>query len=373
MHLAIQQRVLPDYRVGFFRKLADEWNGKLSIISGDPEVQEGIKKGNLSDQNFYYRVKNQHVRLFSQSIFWQCNLLSWIREIHPDVIVFEANPRLISNYVAILYCRWKKIKVIGWGLGVMKHRSYSPLIYQPFSRQYFRQFDAMIAYSLKAKTDYEDYGVSPSQVFFAPNAVSGEASRESGPGKKWRSIDQWRLRHNLNESSVILYVGRLTQPKKVDVLIEVIAEMEVRPSLLLAGDGPERSNLEEQSEKLGVNVSFAGHITGSALIECFRYSDILVMPGSGGLAVQQAMYHGLPVIATDGDGSVKELIDDGVNSYLVSGEKSDLKKALSVAITNKRNLVSMGAAARIKITGSCTVEIMVSKFLDAVNRVGRAR
>jgi alpha-maltose-1-phosphate synthase len=107
----------------------------------------------------------------------------------------------------------------------------------------------------------------------------------------------------------IIYVGRLVDWKRVDLLIAASARLigEVNFEVHIVGDGPLRGALEEQVQKLFLTkqVLFHGRLPQPAVANLLRDSDIMVLPSMrecGGAAVLEAMACGTPVIATNWGG-----------------------------------------------------------------------
>ena len=76
-----------------------------------------------------------------------------------------------------------------------------------------------------------------------------------------------------------------------------------QPRLLIVGDGPARGAFEAQAAQLYPQAEFLGAKHGPDLDPIYAQADLFVLPGTGGLAIQQAMSSGLPVIVAQGDGT----------------------------------------------------------------------
>ena len=87
--------------------------------------------------------------------------------------------------------------------------------------------------------------------------------------------------------------------------------MESKPRLVIVGDGPERAKLESLAKEVYPSAEFVGTKHGAELTPYFAEADLFVLPGTGGLAVQEAMAHGLPVIVAKGDGTQDDLVRAG--------------------------------------------------------------
>jgi glycosyltransferase involved in cell wall biosynthesis len=105
---------------------------------------------------------------------------------------------------------------------------------------------------------------------------------------------------------------------------------------------------------------------------CFLAADLFVLPGTGGLALQEAMLYGKPVAAAEADGSQKDLIRDGENGWLLPpGNDEALLRTLREALTNPDRLVGMGRASRRIVRRTATMEKMIDGFLQAMRFVVR--
>ena len=74
------------------------------------------------------------------------------------------------------------------------------------------------------------------------------------------------------------------------------------------GDGPERNHWKALAQKVYPAAEFPGARHGAELAAYFSAADLFVLPGTGGLAVQEAMSYGLPVIMGQGDGTNDQLV-----------------------------------------------------------------
>jgi glycosyltransferase involved in cell wall biosynthesis len=144
----------------------------------------------------------------------------------------------------------------------------------------------------------------------------------------------------------VLTVCRLTPWKGVDELIEVCARYNL--TLAVAGDGPERANLERLGAKLGLDVNFFGDVSEGKVLELLGSSKIFVLNSHyEGLphALVEARAAGMISIARVGTGSA-EVIHDGKDGFLV-GERQTLSEALVMAIHEFDSSNLMGEIAAL--------------------------
>lgn len=146
----------------------------------------------------------------------------------------------------------------------------------------------------------------------------------------------------------VLYAGRLSHEKGVDVLIDSLAGS--RLELRIAGDGPQRGALERLARDRGVPAVFLGHLAPDRLAAELEAARVVAVPSTWPencpLIVLEAMAAGRPVVAT-GVGGLPELVADGETGLLVRpGDPTSLAGALT-RLTADRNLArDLGAAGR---------------------------
>jgi glycosyltransferase involved in cell wall biosynthesis len=343
--LALQQRVLPSYRVPFFDLLAQSCESGMSLFAGMPRPVEMIASGKPQIAK-YHEAKNIH--LFSGAFYfcYQRGFINWLEESNPDALIVEANPRYLATSPAVRWMRVRGRKILGWGLGAPKQS-------QVWGR-FIGQFDAMLSYSQRGADEYAALGFPREKIFVAHNSVSP---------KPMLNVE----RLTLNVRPTLLFVGRLQARKRVDSLLKACAEMESKPRLIIVGDGPERVALESLARDVYPAAEFAGARHGVELKPYFAESDLFVLPGTGGLAVQEAMSHGLPVIVAKGDGTQDDLVREGNGWQIQTEDYGALVSAMKNALSDRARLREMGKESFRIVSEEINIQKMAEVFVDALN------
>jgi glycosyltransferase involved in cell wall biosynthesis len=125
-----------------------------------------------------------------------------------------------------------------------------------------------------------------------------------------------------NQEPVLLFLGRLDDEKRINILLEAVAQLSDHPNLRveLVGDGSERENLVAQAKDLRLSdrVNFLGHVQDDELAGIYERCTVFVMPSIAELqsiATMEAMASGRPVIGADAM-ALPHLVHDGDNGYL---------------------------------------------------------
>jgi glycosyltransferase involved in cell wall biosynthesis len=175
---------------------------------------------------------------------------------------------------------------------------------------------------------------------------------------------------------VICVVAELQPPKGVLTSVEAMPAVLARfpqASLLIAGDGAERSQLEERARALGVgeSVLFLGHVDGVAGL--LGGSDVFVQPGwaeSFPYSILEAMSLGLPIVATD-VGGVGEAVEDGVTGCLVPRQDpAALAEGIVSLLSDPERAKALGLAARERMMERFQLTTMVEGTLAVYRELG---
>ncbi len=365
--LALQQRVLTAYRAAFFDALAQACTGGLSVCAGLPRPEESIAVTDQLQFAKFVPVRNVHLL---QGPFYLCHqrgLLDWLKNCSPQALIVEANPRYLSTPAAVHWMKRRGRPVLGWGLGAPPP-SGSPQFLQKWGERqrrelrlsFLRPFDALITYSRRGAEEYARLGFPAERIFVAPNAAAGRPSQPMPT----RPV-------GFGGQPAVLFVGRLQARKRVDLLLQACAALPsaLRPRLVIVGDGPERNALEELAQTVYPSAEFPGAKHGAELAGYFSAADLFVLPGTGGLAVQEAMSYGLPVIMGQGDGTNDQLIRTENGWQIAPDDISGLVGTLHMALSNVQRLRRMGAESYRIVRDEINLEQMVGVFVEALQSV----
>lgn len=359
--LGLIQRVLPIYRAPFFDTLAGLCLGGLDVFAGQPRPVESIQTAQQLQAARLTLGHNLHLFSGKAYLCLQQGLLGWLQRTRPDALIVEANPRYLRTPTAIRWMRAQGKPVIGWGLG-------APEISGPFSRlrmesrrRLLSQFDALITYSRQGAEQYRALGFAANRVFVAPNAAAP------------RPVNPMPQRFpEFNGTPRLLYVGRLQARKRLDVLLRACAALpaEVQPELDIVGEGPIRADLETLANQVYPRTKFHGARHGEELAPFYTTADLFVLPGTGGLAVQQAMAYGLPVMVGEADGTQSDLVRPGNGWQLPPGaNEQTLAQALADALSSPAKLRIMGVESYRIVDQEINLEAMAVVFIRAIGSI----
>lgn len=352
--LGLQQRVLPTYRAPFFDHLAQVCTDQLSVYAGSPRPTEGIRPAGELKLARYYHGQNIHLLRGAFYLCWQRDLMSWLEDWDPDALIMEANPRYPASRGALNWMHSRRRPVLGWGLGAAGLSGPLGSLRGNFRTRFVEQFDVLIAYSEQGAAEYAALGIPRERIVVAANAVALPPVAKP-------------LRPPLADRPArVIFVGRLQARKRVDLLLNACARLEPAPELIVVGEGPERIALEQLARAILPHADFRGALFDLELQQVLEQADLFVLPGTGGLAVQQAMACGLPVIVAEGDGTQNDLVSGGNGWLIPPGDLDALVATLRSALQDPDKLSSMGDNSYQLAVERYNIDTMRSQFLHAL-------
>lgn len=178
----------------------------------------------------------------------------------------------------------------------------------------------------------------------------------------------------------LVYVGRLVKEKSVEILVKAIS-MVIKESsdvkLIIIGDGPERTYMEDLVKSLGLsgNIKFEGFVPYHKVPQYLAESSVFILPSRAEgtpNALLQAMAAGLPIIATK-VGGIPELVKDRVEGFLIPpNDVHSLAKAIITLTTDRELAKKFGSNARKKAEMFRT-ENIVKEYVKLLNAVSKKK
>lgn len=155
-------------------------------------------------------------------------------------------------------------------------------------------------------------------------------------------------------SKTLLYFGRLSYEKNLDTVMDAVAPVLLRHKdwkLLIVGDGPNRTDLEQHTKKLAIDSQavFTGMLKGQALVEAAGAADIFVtgsLTENQPISVIEAQAAGLPVVAYAARGIPEIVVDQKSGILLEPGHAEAFGLAVEKLLSDDASRKSMSAFSR---------------------------
>ncbi len=360
--------------VGGLESHADEFNKYL--VNDDFEVTvftPRLPKETLTSEIKYKKVKIYRfpafelIPNFPVPCFWKNEYGKQSKKISEEKYdwVISRTRFFLTSVLAGIWARKRKIKWlhIEHGSDFVKLNSVwksflARMFDYIFGRWILRQADKVVANS-KASAEFckKLYSKRKYQVIYRGVEID-------------KIIDNKVVREKYRNKVIILFAGRLIDGKGVSDLIEAMDLIKINDwILLLVGDGPRKSDLENQVKNINLEnqVFFLGQMNHQDLMGILNVSDIVINPSyTEGIPTNiiEAAKCGKAIIATD-VGGTREIIDDGISGILIPPKQPKiLASKIKFLIENNEIRKQMGNIAKEKVKNSFDWKVSIKKYME---------
>jgi len=236
----------------------------------------------------------------------------------------------------------------------------------------------------KPLTWLEDLAVQRASYVLANSHYTAEHFKEINSQHKDCEIQVCPLgipaleaRRDCRDGRYALIVGRMApnhEYKGHDLLLELWDEVQKQAPgfrLLVAGEGANRTRLEQKAKSLGLQgqVEFLGLVDDRRLLELYQNCSFSIMPSTGegfGLVFLEAMRAGKACIA--GEGAASEVVDDGVSGFVVNPRSRErVLEAILQLIRDPERARRMGSAGYDRFMRLFTAQTFNGRFTQALD------
>lgn len=341
---------LPEYRVSWFREMSKIC--EIKFIITNPKLAK-ITYG------YEGELVNVECVKLSAGLYGYKQLLQEVTQIKNYDFVelppIDSPEELIKSIMLYRAARKTGVKI-----GYFWEKWEAPRNMQPLMRMFkndilrlagsllFLNVDVVFSSGSKNKEYFINAGVDENKIAIIPDSTEIP---------KAEPVDI-RAKHKIPlNKKLLLYFGRITKQKGLDILIEAIARLPVyikdKCFLLVAGNGEFKETCEKYAVLYGLsNVSFIGSIDPEKRISYFEQCDIFIHPGTylngrtdvWGLTLNEAVQCGKIIISTDAVGSAYDLINAENGVMVQAGNVSQLTNAIIDCVSDE----TLAEKAKIK-------------------------
>ena len=368
---------LPEYRVGWFKKLSEKSDSTFLITNS--QVANNIY-GFVGDKSDLRCIDCK------KGIYGYISLIKLLNNnCNYDFIELPPIDSLneyIYSKILLYFAKKRNIRT-----GYFWEKWESPKNYQPISRRIKNRILGFVAYNaykdcdiifstgIKNKEYFIRYGVPEYKIRMIPDSTEV-------PLCSFESIRE-KL-HISNNQIIILYFGRIIKQKGLDILIKALAELDPKyrnnVSLIVAGDGPFKEYCESLVRDLRLSqVYFTGSINPQARFNYFKQCDIFVHPGTfykgrtdvWGLTLNEAIICDKTIISTNAVGSSYELIKFDNGLMVEAGNIDSMKEGLLTVIRNIEYYKDRSIEIDREIKKVYSTDNMANEYLRFINELLR--
>lgn len=215
-----------------------------------------------------------------------------------------------------------------------------------YMQWFYSQFDVIFVNSEHYRKAWSERGIDPIKLKILPRGLDTTLFHS---GQRREGF--WEKYGKLTDEIGILYVGRVSREKDLEVLVkacDLLAESHPQIRPLIVGDGP----FLEEMRKLLPRGCFTGYLAGIDLARAYASADLFVFPSTTdtfGNVIIEAQASGLPCIVSDVGGPA-ELIENGVDGWIVKGlDAAELARAIVSLAENPELRGQMALRSRSRV------------------------
>jgi len=312
----------------------------------------------LLDAYEYEFVENTSSKPGSNHFFGIINpdIISRINEWKPDALLVYG--WAFSSHLKVIRYFKGKLPVFFRGDSTLideaKGVHYKKIVRRFLLKYIYQYIDIALFTGLKNKEYYIVHGVKESQLVFAPHAIDNNRF-EVNHDLEQKAVE-WRKDNSINYDSIVfLFAGKFHPKKDPLILIKAFREINnTNAHLVLAGDGVLYKEMKNLAMGLP-NIHFLTFQNQSQMPLLYHLCDVFILPSRGpgetwGLAINEAMAAGKPVLVSDKVGCGADLVIDSENGYIFpAGNCMELVSKLNLFINRRNELKQMGQKSQVII------------------------
>jgi glycosyltransferase involved in cell wall biosynthesis len=294
MNICCIDIIAAHYRAEVFSRMCKELS--CDFYFGQPFGSiSGIKSLPLS----FFSTRAEYLKNVSLRFchgYWQKGAISLLRRNYSAYIV-SGDVNCVSTWGLMIANRlFFHKKVILWGHGWYGRESFPKKVIKKF---YYALSDRILVYGDRAKKLMENEGIDSRKIYAVHNSLDYETQQDIIDRI---TSDNPIREHFRNDCPCIVFSGRLTPSKRIDMILDVLSQLKkekIIVNCVLIGDGQERQKLESivAENNLTEQVWFYGACYDESSIGSLYWNaNLCVSPGNVGLTAIHALTYGCPVV-----------------------------------------------------------------------------
>lgn len=331
--------------------------------SGNAVGRVGVKEQVVEHESKY---GFREYRLGTYIFRTQAGVLEKIHEIKPDIVVNMCHVGNVTHWKIAGLKKRLGFKLVAWQCGY----EYHPGRLKGFLLDRFiPRYDYHLAYHSNAREYAISHGARADQVTVMHNTIN-EEKIATLPKAEARAL-VCAKHPEIGDRKIILFVGAVLAEKRIEVILQALDIMRRKDAVLvLVGDG-EHLPVIRQLCAARDDVVLTGSIV-EGVGPYFDAAEMYVLPGTGGLGINEAMAHRLPIVSGFADGSADDLVVDRENGFrLRDSTPRELADRMATILDDPALAERMGERSREMITGKFAFREFINRIVTELTRLTR--
>jgi glycosyltransferase involved in cell wall biosynthesis len=347
-------RYFPD--IGGVERHVQEISEELVKCGFDVEVICTDPSGRLKKNEIINGVKVTRLKSIApgDAYYFSPQIYFYLKDLDCDVI-HAHNYHTLTSLFAALSKKNRKFFFTPHTFGFTKAfpRNIFHMIYKPFGAFIFNSADKIISISkIESLWIKNKFKISDSRLFYIPLPIV---------------VDVSRIKKERKERIKIIFIGRLSEEKNVDLLIsafEIVKQRRPECELYIIGDGPLREFMEKLSKDIK-DIYFLGRQTHENVLKFLDETDIFVLPSKfevSPISILEAMVRYVPVITTP-VGEMPYVLENGKNCLFTKvGDVGDLAIKIQTLVEDGDFAQRLGLAGRNFVVEKHNIKKIIHQY-----------
>ena len=365
LRVVIVQRYFYNFREGIFDCLLNKGLNFKLINSTESRGRVKVHEDKVTSVD--YIRKCCHFNINDGIVVFPFLFLSLIKE-KPAVIVTEGGQNTINNLQIKWYSRLFNVPYIQWDLG----RGYQDFGNSIGRRIYMKVYKSIAicarliyGYNSSSKNYFEELGIPSNRIVVLNNTADTPTLKKVIANSSKELPDDMAKLYNPNKRYII-FVGSLLPTKRIEDFKEIMTKLKEEYTLLIVGSGKEDYTNSLKKLFKDIDCIFLGYKKPEELLPYYNISSFCILPGLGGLSINQAMVYGLPVLCTHADGAEEDVVRKDETGYIYS----DIDDAIRyIHSKTDEDWKRMGKNAQELMFGDFSLEKECERFIEGINQV----
>ncbi len=384
MRIAFLTNILTPYRIFFYDCLSKQLGAEnLKVFVMTEELP--LRPWKYSDLKREYTelLKGKKIFIHGDDYLFSYHVNQTISAFGPDILIIAGSWTYPTTWQVMLSKRMKKqTRIYFWTeshnhTGLSNTTKTSPMI-RRIKQSIMKKFDGFCVpgkYALETISELVD--VEQKKIVRLPNIIDNSYFVVANTLRNKK--EELREERNISNDAYVFFTpARMCALKGQIPFFTNVADAVIGKDVifLLAGEGPDRDEIEKLGKEFGMNIRFCNYQNQEQIREWLAISDCFLLPSlsdSNPLSNIEAAWAGLPLCVSEYVGNWPELVEDGVNGVVFDtlNKASVCEKIRFMIDQDKAWLEQAGAISCQKANEGFDSEKETRKFLEAIEEVTR--
>lgn len=359
---------IANYRIDFLNQLSDslEKEGKELIVIRGKNISKKIVNEKIFANFTILTTETKSIKFLNFDLKWQKKIIKQVLTLKPYKVLMLYNAGNLNYNILLLWLKITGIPYLLWGCGwerddlkgfKFRFKKWVKSFFINWSSGYIT-YDTSFAKKLIANAYPENH------IFVAQNTINIEKiiKNRNPISKEYDTIK-------------FIFVGALIKEKNLEKAINSfynLHKMGYNFQFTIIGEGEIKNQLINLVDRLNLThkISILGALYGKQLQQYFEKANVFILPGTGGLAVNEAMAYALPIISTPADGTIFDLVEDNINGFLLKTDYKQVElqeKILFFLNAPLNRITEMEKESLRLIQERAPLSNQVNQFIKAIN------